>query len=176
MAIETRELNPQAWPDLERLLTPSKGCDGCWCLNHHLAPGTPDVTGEPARLAFRALVESGAVHGVLAYEDEEPAGWCAVDRRVDLPGHDCTLPFAPENRDHTWSVHCFYVRPSSRGKGVSRRLLEHAKGLIRAHGGRVVEAYPTPPNAGSSTSAVPTGSLSTRASSAERRSVPSIVE
>lgn len=146
MAIETQDLTPELWDAYETLLKPTDGCDGCWCYNHHIRPGAPDLRGEQARLAFKKLLGSGQAHGVLAFDNGEPAGWCAVDRRIDIPGHDCTLPFTPELEDSIWSIHCFYIKPSSRGKGITRLLLEHAQDLIRSKAGTLVEGYPTPPN------------------------------
>lgn len=140
MGLTTQALSEANWSDFEALLAPANGCDGCWCYNHHIQPGDPDVTGDEARLAKRALAVAGKALGVLAYDDGEPAGWCAVDLPDDIPGHDCVEPGAAPA--HRWSVHCFYVRPESRGRGVSRALLEAAEALARSRG------LPDPPRRG----------------------------
>lgn len=46
--------------------------------------------------------------------------------------------------DHepTWTVLCFFVRRSHRGKGTVRALLDGALRYARSKGARVVEAYP----------------------------------
>lgn len=147
LSIETKVFSFSLWDAFETLFRPSQGCDGCWCYNHHIPPNYPDVLGESARLAFKQLAENEKTYGILAFENGDPAGWCAVDRKTDIPGHDCTFPFETLEPNAIWSIHCFYVRPSSRKKGISRKLLQHAEILIRQQEGKVIEAYPTSPQA-----------------------------
>lgn len=145
MMFEFLELNSDSWIWFERLFLSADGCDGCWCYNHHIAPGSPDVTGEDARKAIKELVYAGRAKGIIALENGEPAGWCAVDKLEDIPGHDCVKEQQLQATGG-WAVHCFYIRPLSRGKGLSRLLLEEAVKLVESNGGRFIEAYPTPAN------------------------------
>lgn len=145
MQTEFFELNQDTWNLFEVLFRPTNGCDGCWCYNHHIAPGSPDVTGEAARSAFEELVETGRAKGIIAMENGEPAGWCAVDKLQEIPGHDCVNEQKLKEVEG-WAVHCFYIRPVSRGKGLTRLLLEEAIKLVKKNGGSFVEAYPTPPD------------------------------
>lgn len=145
MQFEFLELNRDSWIWFEQLFLPTNGCDGCWCYNHHIIPGQPDVTGEDARMAFKELVEAGRARGIIALENGEPAGWCAVDKLQEIPGHDCINEQQLKSNDG-WAVHCFYIRPLSRGKGLTRLLLEKSIKFVESQGGAFIEAYPTPPN------------------------------
>jgi GNAT superfamily N-acetyltransferase len=146
MSVTFVELNASSWDSFEELLRPSNGCDGCWCYNHHIKPGNPDVTGEAARKAFKHLVTEKKAHGILLFEDSEPAGWCAVDKKAQICGHDCADPLADPKNSTVWAVHCFYLREKSRGKGFTQMLLQKAQELVLQYGGLILEAYPTPPN------------------------------
>lgn len=142
MNIEVKELTPNQWPDLEKLFSASNGCDGCWCFNHHIEPNTPDVRGEKAKEALKKLVLEQKTYGVLAFLDQEPVGWCALDRKIDIPGHDCTADVALTEPNKVWSIHCFYVLPAHQKKGVARALMEKALALLQKYKAETVEGYP----------------------------------
>ena len=44
-----------------------------------------------------------------------------------------------------WSIVCFYVAKSLRRQGVLEALIRAAVAYVGERGGRIVEAYPTPP-------------------------------
>ncbi|HEX6138274.1 MAG TPA: GNAT family N-acetyltransferase, partial [Casimicrobiaceae bacterium] len=48
----------------------------------------------------------------------------------------------PVDDKPVWSVVCFYTALEARGEGVSERMLAHAAEFARAHGARLLEAYP----------------------------------
>jgi len=143
--IETAPISAELWSDFVAVFEPSNGCDGCWCYNHRIPPGKPDVVGTDARDAMQQLFQAGSAGGILAYCDGVPAGWCAVDQREAIPGHDCVNTDNPSD----WSIHCFFVPDAFRGKGVAQALLSAAIGLVEARSGSIVEAYARPPEQGS---------------------------
>jgi len=69
-----------------------------------------------------------------------------VSPRRDQPRLARTRNFqhSPEPFDDpsVWAVTCFVVRRQHRGQGLGRRLLHAAVEHARAHGARIVEAYP----------------------------------
>lgn len=144
MKIFTRELTPDLWPAFQSYFEYKGKCSGCWCMNHRLPIGL-NFEGESAKLAMEQLVTSGRVFGVLAFAegDAVPVGWCALDRRKTLPGHDCIggdIDCPPDE----WSIHCVTSRIDFKNKGVEELLSEAAVKLavkLRATG---VEAYPEP--------------------------------
>ena len=98
--------------------------------------------GEPNRMAFKAIVESGIVPGLLAYVDGEPVGWCAVEPRGSYPTLDRSRILARVDEKEVWSVPCFYVAKDFRGRGLMRDLLTAAVNWAGRYGARIVEAYP----------------------------------
>jgi GNAT superfamily N-acetyltransferase len=87
-------------------------------------------------------VKSGNVPGLLAYVDDEPAGWVAVEPRDAYPALDRSRTLARVDDAPVWSISCFFVARPHRGKGMTRALIEAAVRHARASGAAMVEAYP----------------------------------
>jgi GNAT superfamily N-acetyltransferase len=158
--IETRDLTPDLWPEMERLFGENGACAGCWCMWWRLQPSERIslANGPRMKRRQRALVESGASHGVLAFIGGAPVGWCAIALRTELPKLQRSKTLACEDAGGVWSIPCFFVQAGFRGRGVARALLRHALRTIRARGGRIAEAYPVRPpatNAAAYTGTVP---------------------
>jgi len=98
--------------------------------------------GERNRRALKGLVASGQMPGLLAYARGEPVGWCAVEPREAYPRLARSRLLAPVDAEAAWSVTCFFVAPSWRGRGVTSALLEAAAEHAQRSGARVLEAYP----------------------------------
>lgn len=146
--ITVKTLTPRLWPVLERLFGDNGACGGCWCMYWRIREGEryDDVKGPTAKRRFKALVTKGKAHGVLAFAGDEPVGWCAVERRRDLPRLDRAPSFRVDDADRVWSLPCFYVKSGWRGKGVASALLHAAEELLVASGAEIAEAYPTKPS------------------------------
>lgn len=144
MSLFTKELAPELWSDFQAYFDYKGNASGCWCMNHRLPIGL-NFEGEAARLAIKQLVESKRVFGVLAYNegDPVPVGWCSLDRRMTLPGHDCIEEDIACAAD-IWSIHCITSRADFKNKGVEALLTEAALKLAAKLKARVVEAYPEP--------------------------------
>ena len=142
--ITVKELSPELWSDFEAYFEYKDKCSGCWCMNHRLPIGL-NFVGEAAKLAMMQLVESGRVFGVLAYaeHDKVPIGWCSVDRRRTLPGHDCVeedIRCSPNE----WSIHCITTREDYKNKGLESALAKGGMELAKKKNGHSVEVYPEP--------------------------------
>lgn len=146
MRLEFHPLTPQRWDDVAALFGPRGACGGCWCMFWKL-PRTQVALGRGAgnRRAFRRIVKSGRVPGILAYADGTPVGWCAVEPRAAYPALARSRVLAPVDAQPVWSVTCFYVARGWRRKGVTVQLLRAAVKHVRRHGGRNVEGYPVAP-------------------------------
>lgn len=83
---------------------------------------------------------------LVARIDGEAVGWVRVGPRTAQPRLARTRTFAasphPWGDPTVWAVTCFVVRRTARGRGVMAALLDAAVAHARAHGARVVEAYP----------------------------------
>jgi GNAT superfamily N-acetyltransferase len=136
-------LTPDRWPDLEKLFGRNGACGGCWCTWWRQTRTEYRVnSGEPNRRALKAIVEGGAVPGLIAYAGETPAGWVAVQPRSEYLALSRSRTLAPVDAAPVWSVTCFFVAKEWRGRGLMRKLLGAAVAHARAGGATIVEGYP----------------------------------
>jgi GNAT superfamily N-acetyltransferase len=147
MAITVRELTPELWPQLEALFGAKGACGGCWCMYWRQEKGASWAADKGAvnKRRFRSLVREDRAHGVLAFDGDEPVGWCAFDRRQELVKLDRAPSLACDDAGVVWSLPCFYVKAGRRGQGVATALLRGALDALRRRGVRVVEGYPVRP-------------------------------
>jgi GNAT superfamily N-acetyltransferase len=141
-----RPLTPSRWPDLVRLFGPRGGAAGCWCMYWRRKRSEYERgKGAGNRAAFRKIVGSGEVPGLLAYDGPAPVAWCAVSPRATLPVLGNSRILRPVDDTPVWSITCFYVHRDYRRSGVTVPLLRAAVEHVRGEGGRVVEGYPVDP-------------------------------
>lgn len=143
--LKVHEVTPARWSDLERLFGAKGACAGCWCMFWRLEKGErfDDVKGATAKRRFKALIAKGEAHGVLAYAGDEPVGWCAFERRVELPKLDRAPSLRCDDAADVWSLPCFFVTKDWRGQGVARALLDGAMRALAKRKAKLAEGYPT---------------------------------
>lgn len=114
------------------------GGGGCWCLSYR----DSRVPNEERAAYVRGLCDQEPGPGVLAYVDDEPAGWCSIAPRSSYRRllRSRTIPVL-DDRD-VWVAVCFVVRAGFRGHGLMRVLLDGAVEHARRHGAEAVEGYP----------------------------------
>jgi GNAT superfamily N-acetyltransferase len=134
-------------PDLGKLFSTDPAADRCWCMwfiipvkEYHAAGG------EGNRASFCELAAGSDLPlGLLAYQDGEPVGWCAVGPRSRYVRALKTPTYrggeAREDSD-VWLVPCFFVRKDARRRGVTRALLEAAVRLADENGAAAIEGFP----------------------------------
>jgi GNAT superfamily N-acetyltransferase len=92
--------------------------------------------------------DAKATTGLVAYLDDEPVGWCAVEPRTAYIGlvRGGRVAWTGRSEDRTddfvWAVTCFVTRAGYRRRGISRALARAAVEFARDHGARAVEGYP----------------------------------
>jgi len=93
---------------------------------------------------MRKLVEGATPIGVLAYDGEEPVGWCSVAPRESYVKlrRSRTMPRKTPPESSTWTVLCFYVPRQRRKQGIAKALLEGAVRYADSEGAVFVEGYP----------------------------------
>jgi GNAT superfamily N-acetyltransferase len=136
------------WADVVTLLGRS-GDRGCWCqAPRGLVAGGATTEPGARRQALRAQLDGDPPAGMLAYIDDEVAGWCGFGPRPKLPrlAHSRTIP-AIDDRP-VWSILCFNVRVGYRRRGVAAALLDGVIDAARRSGAPGVEAYPIDPGGG----------------------------
>jgi GNAT superfamily N-acetyltransferase len=132
------------WPAVERLFGPNGACGGCWCMWWRVESRKVfnKIKGSDAKKTFRNLVQKGKIHGVLAFFEDEPVGWCSFGPRRDFPIVETVRVYKRDDTADVWSIVCFFIHRKWRRKGLSRGLLKAAVEAIRKQGVKIVEAYP----------------------------------
>jgi GNAT superfamily N-acetyltransferase len=91
--------------------------------------------------------EASETTGLVAFSEQEPVGWCAVEPRDRYP-HLLGSPVPWKGRDEdpddpsVWALTCFVVRAGFRRRGVSYALAAAAVAFARDRGARAIEGYP----------------------------------
>lgn len=154
-------LAPERFADFERLFGPRGACGGCWCMFWKLrGKAFEQNTGEPVRQMQKSIVDSGTVPGLLAYVDDQPIGWIAVEPRRAYPRLAHSRVLQPVDEQEVWSVTCFFVAKNYRKQGITVSLLKAAVEYVRSEGGRIVEGYPVETHGQTSDVFVYTGTAS----------------
>src|ERR1700689_5892267 len=113
------------WDDFASFMAPRMpGGGGCFCVVYRNS--SLDMPGRIALM--RALCASEPGPGVLAYVDDQVAGWCSVAPKSTYRAlvNSRTIPHVDDA--DAWSVVCFVVRPGFRHRGLLHQLLAGAVG------------------------------------------------
>lgn len=91
--------------------------------------------------------DAEATSGLVAYCENEPVGWVAVEPRTAYPKLRTTrIPWTGRDEDKdddgVWAVTCFVVRKGYRGRGLMYPLARATVDFARERGARALEAYP----------------------------------
>jgi len=113
-----------------------------WWRVPHTGKMWAQAKGEPNHAAFRELVLSGRVRGVMAFDGDLPVGWCSFGPRADFPRVEMEGAYRRDDARSAWCVNCFFISPDYRGKDLSRSLLRAALDAMHKFGVAMVEAYP----------------------------------
>jgi GNAT superfamily N-acetyltransferase len=139
-------LTPERWTDLETLFGKNGAYGGCWCMWWRASRSEFSKQGnEGNHRALKAITGSGEVPGILAYVDNQPAGWCSVAPREVFSSLERSRTLKRVDDLPVWSVVCFYIARSYRRKGLMAELLRAAIDYAREHGAQIIEGYPIDP-------------------------------
>jgi GNAT superfamily N-acetyltransferase len=153
-SLTIRPAHEVSWEELQQVLV-STAPAHCQCQRYKMLP-TECVVSLPADVRadrFREQTGAGCAEtrtttGLVAFLDDEPVGWCAVEPRTAyvglVRGGRVAWKGRDEDRDdeEVWAVTCFFTRPGFRKRGISRALAGAAVDHARANGARAVEGYP----------------------------------
>ncbi len=147
--------NQASWEDLQSVFGARGEASRCQCQRYKLRPRESFASFPAEERAHRLRLQTGCgqrdagpTSGLVAYVDNEPAGWCAVEPRTDYKGlvRNNRVPWAGRAEDKAddsvWAVTCFFTRVGFRKRGVARALARAAVDIARAGGARAVEGYP----------------------------------
>jgi GNAT superfamily N-acetyltransferase len=137
------ELTRETWPSLEELFSANKTVGGCYCTWFmRTGPEMEAHWGEGNKKFLHGKVAAGEPLGVLAVEDDRPLAWVAVAPRTTYPRLSRSRTTASDAGPDTWSVTCFFVHRSARGRGLARTLVDAAVDFARERGATSVEGHP----------------------------------
>lgn len=145
--ITIRPATTERFADAEHALTGGGDGGSCWCQWFMLTGREFDDTSrDEKRERLRGDLATAPASALIAYVDDEPAGWVKVSPRPEQPrlARTRNVASSPEPLDapDVWAITCFVVRREHRKQGLNARLLDAAVRHAREHGARVVEGYP----------------------------------
>jgi GNAT superfamily N-acetyltransferase len=142
-------LTPDRRKDFERLFGERGAYGGCWCMFWRMRSSEwRNTTREENKRGIRRIVRSGPPPGLLAYIQDDVAGWVSVGPRETFPLIERSRVRPRLSDKPTWSINCFFIDPRFRGTGLMRELLRAAVAHAREGGARLIEAYPLEPEGG----------------------------
>ena len=142
MDLTVKPVTSALWPALEDLFGRAGASNGCWCMYWRIGPRYRDRPRADNKEDLRQLAASGRPPGLLAFDEDRAVGWCELAPRAELAWLMRTRYLGPVDDLPVWSVPCFYVRSSHRGRGVMDALIGAALPAAAAAGAPALEAYP----------------------------------
>jgi GNAT superfamily N-acetyltransferase len=144
--------NQASWDDLAAIFG-STDAGRCLCQRFKVLGWIwRDSTQDQRTAMLRAqtgcgLPNAATTSGLVAYVDNDPAGWVAVEPRTAFPKlRTSRVPWSGRDEDRddpgVWAVTCFVVRKNYRGRGLTYLLARATTDFARQHGARAIEAYP----------------------------------
>lgn len=170
MSVRVVPVTDAPWDDVRAVFGTRGDPATCWCQYFKVDAPTwkahdyPSFERALCNQTEQARADHGAGPGVLAYEGDEPVGWCAIEQRAAYRRivnarvvHDDDEQLAAND---VWIVSCFVVRVGFRRRGIAAELLAGAVTHARSHGARVIEAFPVVTGPGTSSADLFHGPLS----------------
>jgi GNAT superfamily N-acetyltransferase len=141
--------------DLERVFGTRGAAAICQCQRYKLRPREAFSKFPTEERRDRLVVQTrcgdpaaATTTGLVAYQDSEPVGWCAVEPRSAYEGlrRVYRVPWEGRSEDRAdasvWAVTCIFVRAGHRRRGLTRALVRAAVEHARSRGARALEGYP----------------------------------
>lgn len=142
--LKIHPLTIERWDDFKNLFHPNGACGGCWCMYWKLSRKEFMTNrGEGNQSAQKSIVDAGRIPGLLAYMDENPVGWIAIEPRDNYSGLERSRILKPVDDLKVWSITCFFVEKKLRFQGISTALVKAAVIYAAEKGAAIVEGYPT---------------------------------
>jgi GNAT superfamily N-acetyltransferase len=140
-------LTPETWESLAALFSEGGDPRWCWCQFWRLRSKDFGALRVPQlRKRLETQADSDEPPGLVAIDDSgdqtRAVGWVSLGPR-DSFERIVRSKVIPRIDDRpVWSIVCFAVSETARGRGVGRSLLEAALRYARDRGATALEAYP----------------------------------
>jgi len=152
--MEIVPVTAEVWPALEALFRAGGDPRWCWCQYWRLrskdfgAAKVPELRARLREQAERSEPPPGLVALDVTGSDARALGWVSLGPRTDYERIVRSKVIPAIDDRPVWSVVCFAVSASARGRGVAKALLEGAVAFARERGAVALEAYPVRIGAG----------------------------
>jgi ribosomal protein S18 acetylase RimI-like enzyme len=143
VTVEVRPVTSETWDALAELFREGGDPRWCWCQNWRLRSKDFSAAKVPElreRLHDKAL--SSEPPGLVAFEGDRAVGWVSLGPRADFERIVRSRVIPTIDDRPVWSIVCFAVSSTARGRGVARALLEGAIAYASERGAEALEAYP----------------------------------
>jgi len=151
MPIKVRPVTAGRWDDLVAVFG-QRGEDRSWCWCQLFLRSSGSAKSAVSRAGpdnrdalYQEITRAVVPPGLIAYVDEQPAGWTRVGPRAAFPGVQGNKALArvlTDDDDGVWWVTCFAVDGRHRRSGVGLALLKAAVEFARQHGATAIEGHP----------------------------------
>jgi predicted GNAT family acetyltransferase len=146
IVMEFKELNSKNWTSFEELFGEKGACGGCWCMTWRLTSAEYEkLKGVGNKKAMKQLVSDKLPLGIIAFEGNEPVGWCSVSPRKHFVRLANSRILKAVDNKEVWSIVCFFIKKGFRRQGMSVKLIKAAVNFAKAKGAKTIEAYPVEP-------------------------------
>ena len=136
-------VTPERWLDLETLFGSRGAYYDCWCMFWRLRRSEfAHMKSEDKKAILQRMVRNNEVPGLLAYDYNQPIGWCSVDRRENYKALENSRILKRIDNQPVWSIVCFFVDRRYRGKGIMTILIKGAVDYAIQQGAKIIESYP----------------------------------
>jgi ribosomal protein S18 acetylase RimI-like enzyme len=151
MSTVIKPLSAETLPDFLRFFdsigfTDNLDWSGCYCTFFHHAGNVDDWmrrTKNDNRREAVDLIRAGRMKGFLAYEGDEPCGFCNINRKTAL-SFDKNRAQVKSDKDHeTLSIVCFLVAPRKRKQAIGKSLLSSVIDRHEFDAIGFLESYPS---------------------------------
>jgi GNAT superfamily N-acetyltransferase len=147
--IAVTPLDTSLWPSLRDMFAQGGDPKNCWCTfwrftNAQSAGQSVDDRRAWLQQATDAATadKTSIAPGLVAHSDGQVLGWISLAPRNHYSrlAKSRTIPMI--EGDGVWSVICFVIARSARGRGLASQLLSAAVDFATRNGAAVLEAYP----------------------------------
>ncbi len=153
MTVTIVPANEASWADVAAIFGKTDYPSRCQCQRLKVVGWIwRDSTQEERTAMLREQTACGestsaTTSGLVAYVDDQPAGWVAVEPRTAYPKLRTTrIPWRGRDEDKdddsVWAVTCLVVRKGYRGRGLTYPLARATIDFARERGARALDAYP----------------------------------
>ena len=136
-------LTLERWDDFVQLFEEHGIQNGCWCMYWRVKrEDCQRGYGEGNKRAFKSIVDSGKIPGILAYFQARAVAWCSIAPREDYPVLERSRTLKRVDDQPVWSIACFFVSQPYRRNRMTEHLIRAAIDYAKQNGARIVESYP----------------------------------